>query len=235
MLVVRAQRDDMLVELSPFSRDVVARVQSDLARVLYIVEKIAPTIGQMTVGIRVPDAPVKGVAGEGVLSRQLTVVSSAAAVEIFGAVLVIRLCVNAFAPGISARSQLVEDILQLVFVITVTREKCQIKHCAETHVRVVLVVGRVAQIVGVVVRSVVYAEEVVLHVGVRALLVGIVDRCEHTQFVSVEVPTATHARRKLQVAHGFALPYKPVVVQLVARQAVQIVAHGLAVGSSQRV
>ena len=57
----------MLVELSPFSRDVVARVQSDLARVLYIVEKIAPTIGQMTVGIRVPDAPVKGVAGEGVL------------------------------------------------------------------------------------------------------------------------------------------------------------------------
>ena len=115
--------------------------------------------------------------------------------------LVIRLCVDAFAPGISARSQLVEDVLQLVFMITVTREKCQIKHCAETYVRVVLVVGRVAQIVGVVVRSVVYAEEVVLHVGVRALLVGIVDRCEHTQFVSVEVPTATHACRKLQVAH----------------------------------
>ena len=77
MLVVDANGEDVLIEPCPFARYVVAGMQGYVARVLHIVEEISPTVRQKSVGIRIPDTPVKGIASEGMLSGELTVIGGA--------------------------------------------------------------------------------------------------------------------------------------------------------------
>ena len=95
----------------------------------------------MAVGIRIPDAPVKGVASEGVLAGKLTVICSSTAVVILCAPFQVRLGAHAFTPGISAGSQLVEDVLELILVVAVLGKEGEVEHCSESDVVIILVVN----------------------------------------------------------------------------------------------
>ena len=76
-------------------------MQGNVAGVLHIVEEVSPTVRQTTVGIRVPDTPIEGIASEGMLACELTVISGARAVIVFGTVLLIALCVYSLAPCVA--------------------------------------------------------------------------------------------------------------------------------------
>ena len=76
-------------------------MQGYVAGILHIVEEVSPTVRQMTVGIRIPDTPVKGIASEGMLSGELTVIGGARAVVVFGTMFHVRLCVFSLAPCVA--------------------------------------------------------------------------------------------------------------------------------------
>ena len=95
----------------------------------------------MAVGIRIPDTPVKGIASEGVLTGKLTVICSSTAVVILCASLQVRLGAHAITPGISAGSQLVEDVLELLLVIAVLGKEGEVEHCSESDIVIILVVN----------------------------------------------------------------------------------------------
>ena len=209
-------------------------MQGYVARLLHVVEKISLTVRQTTVCIRIPDAPVKCIASEGVLSCELTVISGARAVVIFGTVLHVALCVFSLAPCVAAVGELIKDVFQLILMVTVLRKQREVEHGAQAHVAVILVVHRVAQIVGAVVCCVVDAKQVVLHVSIRALLRGVVERRQHAQPSSTDVPSLRQACSKLKVAYRCAAFHAPVVVQRVVTQVVDVVAHLVARRIEQR-
>ena len=106
------------------------------------------------------------VISEGMLSRQLCVVCDTAAIVVLSSYLIVRLCVDARTVGVSLVGETVEDVLQLIFVVTRLREQCEVEHRSESRVVVILVVGGVAQVVAAVVGRVIHTEEVVHHVAV---------------------------------------------------------------------
>ncbi len=234
MLVIDAKRENVLVELSPLARYVVAGAQGVNARFESIVDEVSTTVRQMTVGIRIPDAPIKGVASEGVLAGKLTVICSSTAVVILCASLQVRLCAHAISPGVSAGGQLVEDVLELILVVAVLREEGEVEHRSESHIVIILVVNGVTKIVWLVVHRIVDAIEVVLHVGVSAVFVGVVEGGEHAERSSAEHPTMVEAGGKFQVSPRFLVLYVPVVVQIVAEERGGVVAHWVAVGIELR-
>ena len=216
VLVIYTKREDVFVELSPLAGYVVAGAQGINARFKSIVDEVSTTVRQMTVGIRIPDTPVKGIASEGVLAGKLTVICSSTAVVILCASLQVRLGAHAFTPGISAGSQLVEDVLELILVVAVLGKEGEVEHRSESHVIIILVVNRVTKIVRLVVSRIIDAIEVVLHVLVGAVFVGIVQGGEHAECSSAEHPALVEADRQFQVAQRLLVLDEPIIIESVA-------------------
>ena len=188
----------------------------------------------MTVGIRIPDTPVKGIAGEGVLAGKLTVICSSTAVVILSTSLQVRLCAHTVTPGISACSQLVEDVLELVLVVAVLGEEGEVEHGSESDIIIILVVDRMTQVVGLVVSCIVDTKEVVLHLLVGAIFIGVVQCGKHAECSASQHPSVVQAGCQLQVAQGLLALYHPVVVQVVAQEGCGIVVYRAAVGIELR-
>ena len=235
VLVIYTKRENVFVELSPLAGYVVAGAQGINARFESIVDEVSTTVRQMAVGIRIPDAPVKGIASEGVLAGKLTVICSSTAVVILCASLQVRLGTHAITPGISAGSQLVEDVLELILVIAVLGKEGEVEHCSESHVIIILVVNRVTKIVRLVVCRIIDAIEVVLHVLVGAVFVGIVHGGEHAECSSAEHPAAVEACCQFQVTQRLPVLDKPIVVKPVSQERSSIIAHRLSVGIELRI
>ena len=81
-----------------------------------------------------------------------------------------------------------------------------------------------AQIVGAVVSGIVYTEEIVLHVGIGAILVGVIEGGKQTKRATVELPSVRQTCGKLEVAYRITALYAPVIVESVAAKVVEIVA-----------
>ena len=204
VLVIYTKRENVFVELSPLAGYVVAGAQGINARFKSIVDEVSTTVRQMTVGIRIPDTPVKGIASEGVLAGKLT--------------------------GISAGSQLVEDVFELILVIAVLGKEGEVEHCSESHVIIILVVNRVTKIVRFVICRIIDAIEVVLHVLVGAVFVGIVQSSEHAECSSAEHPALVQAGRQFQVAQRLLVLDEPIIIESVAQERSSIIAHRFSVG-----
>ena len=230
VLVIYTKRENVFVELSPLAGYVVAGAQGINARFKSIVDEVSTTVRQMTVGIRIPDAPVKGIASEGVLAGKLTVICSSTAVVILCASLQVRLGAHAITPGISAGSQLVEDILELILVIAVLGKEGEVEHCSESHIIIILVVNRVTKIVRLVVSRIIDAIEVVLHVLVGAVFVGIVQGSEHAECSSAEHPALVQAGCQFQVAQRLLVLDEPIIVESISQKRSSIIAHRFSVG-----
>ena len=230
VLVIYTKRENVFVELSPLAGYVVAGAQGINARFKSIVDEVSTTVRQMTVGIRIPDAPVKGIASEGVLAGKLTVICSSTAVVILCASLQVRLGAHAITPGISAGSQLVEDVFELILVIAVLGKEGEVEHCSESHVIIILVVNRVTKIVRFVICRIIDAIEVVLHVLVGAVFVGIVQSSEHAECSSAEHPALVQAGRQFQVAQRLLVLDEPIIIESVAQERSSIIAHRFSVG-----
>ena len=126
MGIVELEGEDVLVERSPLARDIVLIEPLVLITLtgIFAVENIFSTIRQATVGIRIADTPVKCIATEGMPSRQLSCIGGAALIVVLCRPLWFRLCADALSERVAAVSQLIEDILQLVFVLsTGTQER----------------------------------------------------------------------------------------------------------------
>ena len=80
-----------------------------------------------------------------------------------------------------------------------------------------------AQIVGAVVSGIVYTEEIVLHVGICAILVGVIEGSKQTKRATVEIPSVRQTCGKLEVAYRITAFYTPVIVESVAAKVVEIV------------
>ena len=230
VLIIYTKREDVFVELSPLAGYVVAGAQGINARFESIVDEVSTTVRQMTVGIRIPDAPVKGVASEGVLAGKLTVICSSTAVVILCAPLQVRLGAHAFTPGISAGSQLVEDVLELILVVAVLGKEGEVEHRSESDIIIILVVNRVTKIVWLVVSRIIDAIEVVLHVLVGAVFVGIVQGGEHAECSSAQHPSLVQAGCQFQVAQRLPALHEPIVVKPVVQERSSIIAHRFSVG-----
>ena len=225
MLVVDIGRDDVLVERGPLARDVVLiepHIVVALA-VILVVENVFTTVRQPAIGIRIADAPIKCIATEGMAAGYLTGIGCSATIVIFCRAFGLGLGTEAFTPGVSVVADLVEDVLELVFVLTAGTEQGHVEECAETYVVVVLVVGGEAQWVGAVVFGVVGSIEIVEHVAVDAVLVGIVHGGDGTELSSGQCPAMAPVGSELQVAPGMLVLHCPVVVEVVVREAV----HGV--------
>ena len=235
VLVIYTKRENVFVELSPLARYVVAGAQGINARFKSIVDEVSTTVRQMTVGIRIPDTPVKGIASEGVLAGKLTVICSSTAVVILCASLQVRLGAHAITPGISAGSQLVEDVLELILVVAVLGKEGEVEHCSESHVIIILVVNRVTKIVRLVVSRIIDAIEVVLHVLVGAVFVGIVQGGEHAECSSAEHPALVQTGCQFQVAQRLFVLDEPIIIKPVAQERSSIIAHRFSVGIELRI
>ena len=235
MLIINTKRENVFVELSPLARYVVAGAQGINARFKSIVDEVSTTVRQMAVGIRIPDAPVKGIASEGVLAGKLTVICSSTAVVILCASLQVRLGAHAFTPGISARSQLVEDVLELILVVAVLGKEGEVEHRSESDIIIILVVNRMTKIVRLIVGRIIDAIEVVLHVLVGAVFVGIVQGSEHAECSSAQHPALVQAGCQFQVAQRLLVLDEPIVVKPVAQERSGIIAHRFSVGIELRI
>ena len=109
--------------------------------------------------------------------------------------LLIRLGTHALTPSVAGGGKLVEDVLQLILVVAVLREEGEVEHGSEPNIIVVLLVCGMALVVGLVVHCVVDSLEVVLHIAVGAILVGVVKGGEQTECSSTEHPTVVEASR----------------------------------------
>ena len=231
MLVAHVGRDDVLVELGPLARDVVAVAQLVDVRFERVVDHVAAAVGDVAVGVAVAAAPLYLVVAQGVLARDLSVVGCAAAVVVLGRTLQVGLGRHAVTPCVAVVAYLVEDVLELILVVAALGEEREVDHGAHADIVVELVVGAVAQVVVAVVGHVVHAEEVVLHILIGAELVGVVGRGYHAQFAGAEVPVASQAHAELQVAQGMHGRGCPVVVEVVAHEAHAVVgAQGIEPG-----
>jgi hypothetical protein len=121
MSIVELEGEDVLVERSPLARDIVLIEPLVLITLtgIFAVEDIFSTIRQATVGIRIPDTPVKCIATEGMPSRQLSCIGGAALIVVLCRPLWFRLCADALPERVAAVAQLVEDVLHLVFVLAI--------------------------------------------------------------------------------------------------------------------
>src|SRR3712207_5875513 len=145
------------------------------------------------------------------LARELRVVSGTAAIVVLCRVFQVGLGANTLAPSIATGAQLVENVFPLVFMVVVFREHGKIGHHAYACLPVVLVVDRLAQIVGSVVLRIVYAEEVVLHVLVGFTAESVVQGGNQSHSSFAYFPSSVHRCRELQVAQGFGRTCGPVV------------------------
>ena len=168
------------------------------------------------------------------LAGKLTVICSSTAVVILSTSLQVRLCAHTVTPGISARSQLVEDVLELVLVVAVLGEDGEVEHGSESDIIIILVVDRMTQIVGLVVSSIVDTKEVVLYLLVGAIFIGVVQCGKHAECSASQHPSVVQAGCQLQVAQGLLALYHPVVVQVVAQEGCGIVVYRAAVGIELR-
>ncbi len=172
----------------------------------------------MAVGIRIAEFPVEIIISERVLASELAVVRGSATVVVFCASLQVGLCAHTVTPCIAASGKLVEDVLQLVLVVAVLREQCEVEHRAKSYVVVVLVVNGVTQVVRLVVHRIINAIEVVLHVCVCAVLVGVVDSSEQSESSVPDIVTTVEASCDLEVSKRFLGLHEPVVVEFVAEE-----------------
>ena len=81
---------------------------------------------------------------------------------------------NSFAPGIAVITNLVEDIFEFIFVVAPTSEICQVDHGTESDIVVILVVCAMAEIVASIISNIIDTEEIVQHVLIRSVFIGVV-------------------------------------------------------------
>ncbi len=93
------------------------------------------------------------------------------------------------------------------------------------YIIIILVVDRMTQVVGLVVSGIVYTKEIVLHLLVGAILIGVIQCGKHTECSSAENPSVGQACCQLQVAYRLPAFYKPVVVQVGCPRGMWIVAY----------
>ncbi len=218
--VVGLQGEDMLVERGPLSRNVVFVEPHILVALLrvFVVKDILAAVGQPAVGIGVAGTPVKGLRTNGVAAGELCGVGGAAAVIVFGRPLIFRLRAEALAGGVSAVAELVEDVLPLKLVVPRRAEPGQVEHGTKAVVLVILVVGREAQGVHTVVVGVVSSIEVVDHVAIDPILVGVVEGSEQPELSAPHLPAVGIVGVELQVAERLVASHAPIVAKPVAEQ-----------------
>ena len=226
MLLVDAERENMLIKLRELTADLIASGQGQDTGIKRIVDGISAAVGKATVGIRITDTPVKGIAAKRMLSRHLSVVGCPAAVVIFGTLLVVRLCRHAPSEGIAVVAYLVEDVLQLIFMVSAAREEGKVEHGAHPGVVVILVINRVAEIVAPVVGHIIHSKQVVEHPVVCTPFVAVVHGRQQAERMSVKIPAVTQVGRQFQVGQRRALLHHPVVVEAVALQVDAIACDG---------
>ena len=86
------------------------------------------------------------------------------------------------------------------------------------------------KIVRLVVSRIIDAIEVVLHVLVGAVFVGIIQGGEHAECSSAEHPALVQAGCQFQVAQRLPVLHEPIVVKPVVQERSSIVAHRFSVG-----
>lgn len=139
---------------------------------------------EAAVGVGIAGTPVHLVVGERMTACNLSRICGSASVEVFGGTFRLRLCRHTLTIGVAAVSELIEDILELVFVPSTRAEKRQVKHHSQPYVMVVLVIRRQSEWILTVVIHVVSAIEVIYHPTVGAVLIGIIHRGRHSQLIA---------------------------------------------------
>ena len=117
MFVIGTCRNNMLVKLGELSVYLIAGSKHHGASLQRIVYGISATVGHAPVGIGITCIPVYDVRLKRMLTSKLCVVSSPAPIIIFRSNLIVRLGIHACTVGISVGSKLIEDILELIFVV----------------------------------------------------------------------------------------------------------------------
>lgn len=117
-------------------------------------------------------------------------------------------------------------------MIAVLGKEGEVEHCSESHVIIILVVNRVTKIVRLVVCRIIDAIEIVLHVLVGAVFVGIVQGSEHAECSSAEHPALVQAGCQFQVAQRLLVLDEPIIIESVAQKRSSIIAHRFPLASS---
>ena len=154
----------------------------------------------------------------GMLSCQLCVICHAAPIVVFSAYLVVRLGVYPATVSISAVYYPVYDILQLIAAVTVGRQHREVHHASESLVIIILVVGRLSEIVAPVVCGIIYAEEVVCHILICPCLFCVVKSTHHSGLPASHIPPEAPVASSPYVSVWFPRLHPPVIVQAVVCQ-----------------
>ena len=207
----------MLVKFRELTVDLIAGREHHRPLLQGIVDGIAAAVGHPAVGITVTGAPLDVVTlAERVFARELGIIGESATVVVFGPYLMVRLGIDALAVGIALVDNAVHDILQFIFVATGSREQGEVEQCSYPPVVVILVVGALAQEVAAVVGGIIYAEEIVGHVGIAAVFLGEVGGTHHSHLHIAERPAPAPVGTQFQVAYRLAALHPPVIVQSAA-------------------
>ena len=136
MTVVYISRRDMLVQFGELTADTI-----DTHGFVCTVGTLdEAAVGQITVGIRITDAPVELIGIKRMFAGKLRVVCSAAGIVVFHIIDIIGLGVESGTFRIAVFGYLIENVLKFITVTAVSRLKGEIQHSAQTHIITVLVI-----------------------------------------------------------------------------------------------
>ena len=137
-------------------------------------------VGQITVGIRITDAPVELIGIKRMFAGKLRVVCSTAGIVVFHIIDIIGLGVESGTFRIAVFGYLIENVLKFITVTAVSRLKGEIQHSAQTHIITVLVICCFAQEYGFVIGCIVRTVKVIPHIQIRFISITVIYGCQHT-------------------------------------------------------
>ena len=218
MRITHLCRNNLFVQFRKFPVDLIASREHHRPLFQRIIDRIATTVGHPTIGIGVAGTPLDLILLTSVLTGQLAVVGRAATVVIFCTHLVIRLGIDSGTIRITVRRQLIDNMFEFDLVVTRSGKIGQIEHGSETHIVVVLIVGRMAQVVAPVIRLVIHTEQVVDHIGIGPIFVRIVQGSDQPPLGTGPFPPMAPLGTQFQVTPGLSVLYTPIIIEPIVQQ-----------------
>ena len=218
MRITHLCRNNLFVQFRELAIDFVTCSKHHSPPLQRIIDGIATTVRHPAISIGVAGTPVDLILLAGMFTCQLTIVGRTAAVIILSPYFIVRLGIDSGTIRITVRCQLIDNMFEFDLVVTRSGKIGQIEHGSETHIVVVLIVGRMAQVVAPVIRLVIHTEQVVDHIGIGPIFVRIVQGSDQPPLGTGPFPPMAPLGTQFQVTPGLSVLYTPIIIEPIVQQ-----------------
>ena len=181
MLIIDVGRQDVFIQTRELTIDFIQILYFQLIGICVQYRVVPAAVGHIPVGIRISGTPIQFIrVTPCMFSRKLSAVGGTALVVILCTLFIIALCIRSLAISIAVFSQLVEDILEFITVISACRHISEVQHGSHTYIVIILVIHSLAQIVGTVMSDVIGTIQIIIHIQICFVGIAIIYDSQHS-------------------------------------------------------